>query len=89
MAKEKFERNKTHLNIGTIGHIDHGKTSLTAAINTLQKDIEAIYNQGFFSYVDVDLRPEGESVSVTYAIRENPMIESISFTGNILKLLKL
>ena len=32
MAKEKFERNKTHLNIGTIGHIDHGKTSLTAAI---------------------------------------------------------
>ena len=32
MAKEKFERNKTHLNIGTIGHIDHGKTTLTAAI---------------------------------------------------------
>ena len=32
MAKEKFERNKPHLNIGTIGHIDHGKTTLTAAI---------------------------------------------------------
>ncbi|MEA4881576.1 MAG: GTP-binding protein, partial [Synergistaceae bacterium] len=32
MAKEKFERSKPHLNIGTIGHIDHGKTTLTAAI---------------------------------------------------------
>ena len=32
MAKEKFERNKPHCNIGTIGHVDHGKTSLTAAI---------------------------------------------------------
>ena len=32
MAKAKFERNKPHLNIGTIGHVDHGKTSLTAAI---------------------------------------------------------
>ena len=32
MSKEKFERNKPHCNIGTIGHVDHGKTSLTAAI---------------------------------------------------------
>ena len=32
MAKEKFERNKPHCNIGTIGHVDHGKTTLTAAI---------------------------------------------------------
>ena len=32
MAKEKFERNKPHLNVGTMGHIDHGKTTLTAAI---------------------------------------------------------
>ena len=32
MAKQKFERNKTHVNVGTIGHIDHGKTTLTAAI---------------------------------------------------------
>jgi len=34
MAKQKFERNKTHVNIGTIGHVDHGKTTLTAAITT-------------------------------------------------------
>ena len=35
MAKEKFERDKPHVNVGTIGHIDHGKTTLTAAITTV------------------------------------------------------
>ena len=40
MAKEKFERNKPHLNIGTIGHIDHGKTTLTAAITKVLADEE-------------------------------------------------
>ena len=35
MAKEKFERKKPHVNIGTIGHVDHGKTTLTAAITTV------------------------------------------------------
>ena len=34
MAKEQFERNKTHVNVGTIGHVDHGKTTLTAAPNS-------------------------------------------------------
>ncbi|MFZ5639653.1 MAG: GTP-binding protein, partial [Bacillota bacterium] len=35
MAKAKFERNKPHVNVGTIGHVDHGKTTLTAAITTV------------------------------------------------------
>ncbi|WP_230633781.1 GTP-binding protein, partial [Alteromonas macleodii] len=35
MAKEKFERTKPHVNVGTIGHVDHGKTTLTAAITTV------------------------------------------------------
>ncbi|HEX2254788.1 MAG TPA: GTP-binding protein, partial [Thermoanaerobaculia bacterium] len=35
MAKQKFERNKPHVNIGTIGHVDHGKTTLTAAITRI------------------------------------------------------
>ncbi|KQN63957.1 GTP-binding protein [Erwinia sp. Leaf53] len=35
MAKEKFERSKPHVNVGTIGHVDHGKTTLTAAITTV------------------------------------------------------
>ena len=36
MAKEKFERNKPHVNVGTIGHVDHGKTTLTASITARQ-----------------------------------------------------
>ena len=39
MAKEKFERNKPHVNIGTIGHVDHGKTTLTAAITKYFGDL--------------------------------------------------
>ena len=39
MSKEKFERNKPHINVGTIGHVDHGKTTLTAAITTSQAGI--------------------------------------------------
>ena len=43
MAREKFERNKPHVNIGTIGHVDHGKTTLTAAItNVLAKKGQAL-----------------------------------------------
>ena len=38
MAKEKFERTKPHVNIGTIGHVDHGKTTLTAAITSIGKE---------------------------------------------------
>jgi elongation factor Tu len=38
MAREKFERNKPHVNIGTIGHVDHGKTTLTAAITKVMAD---------------------------------------------------
>ncbi len=41
MAKEKFERSKPHVNIGTIGHVDHGKTTLTAAITTVGADCKS------------------------------------------------
>ena len=50
--------------------------------DTIQTDVEAIYAQGFFSFVDVDLRPEGGGVGVMFSVQENPLIESIEFTGN-------
>ena len=45
MAKEKFERSKPHCNIGTIGHVDHGKTTLTAAITPRKNHIDSSHYQ--------------------------------------------
>lgn len=62
MAKAKFERTKPHVNIGTIGHVDHGKTTLTAAISTvLAKKGQAIAQ----SYADVDKTPEERERGIT------------------------
>lgn len=52
--------------------------------DVIQSDVEAIYNQGFFSFVDVDIRPEGGGASVMFTVQENPVIESINFSGNTL-----
>ena len=47
MAKEKFERTKPHVNVGTMGHIDHGKTTLTAAITKVLSDrVEGVAGDG-------------------------------------------
>src|SRR5712692_8302154 len=65
MAKEKFERNKPHVNVGTIGHIDHGKTTLTAAITkVLQKHNPK--NQ-FRSFDSIDNAPEEKARGITIA----------------------
>jgi len=62
MAKEKFERTKPHCNIGTIGHVDHGKTTLTAAITmTLSKKGGA----KAMSYADIDAAPEEKARGIT------------------------
>src|ERR1700759_4172105 len=62
MAKEKFERNKPHCNIGTIGHVDHGKTTLTAAITmTLAKSGGATAKK----YEDIDAAPEEKARGIT------------------------
>ena len=52
--------------------------------DVILSDIEAIYNQGFFSFVDADFSDEGGGVSVTFTVQENPVIESITFSGNTL-----
>src|ERR687894_313928 len=65
MAKEKFVRNKPHVNIGTIGHVDHGKTTLTAAITkTLSKKGWA----DFSAFDQIDNAPEERARGITIAI---------------------
>jgi len=64
MSKEKFERNKPHVNIGTIGHVDHGKTTLTAAIT---KVLAAKGQAEFKDYGDIDGAPEERERGITIA----------------------
>ena len=77
----------------TVSGNDHVVTDyILNAVNTkpgtilsrdvIQADVQAIYEQGFFSYADFDLKPEGGGVAVTFIVQENPVIESINFTGN-------
>ena len=62
MAREKFERSKPHINIGTIGHVDHGKTTLTAAISATL----AIYNESAVKKLDeIDSAPEEKARGIT------------------------
>ena len=66
MAKEKFDRSKPHVNVGTIGHIDHGKTTLTAAITkVLQKHDSAV---SFRSFDSIDNAPEEKARGITIAV---------------------
>ncbi|MDQ7057335.1 MAG: elongation factor Tu [Ghiorsea sp.] len=62
MSKEKFERNKPHVNIGTIGHVDHGKTTLTAAIT---KVLSLTGGADFKDYADIDGAPEERERGIT------------------------
>ena len=62
MAKAKFERNKPHCNIGTIGHVDHGKTSLTAAIT---KVLAETGGATFTDYANIDKAPEERERGIT------------------------
>ena len=63
MAREKFERTKPHVNIGTIGHVDHGKTTLTAAITMAMSASGG--KQGGKGYADIDSAPEEKARGIT------------------------
>src|SRR5690606_13437603 len=62
MAKEKFERNKTHVNVGTIGHVDHGKTTLTAALTRVCAEI---WGGSFRAFDQIDNAPEERARGIT------------------------
>ncbi|HYI47006.1 MAG TPA: GTP-binding protein, partial [Allosphingosinicella sp.] len=73
MGKAKFERNKPHCNIGTIGHVDHGKTTLTAAIT---KVMAAEHGGSAVSFDNIDKAPEererGITISTAHVEYETP-----------------
>lgn len=73
-----------HISSEYILHVAEIRAGDILSRDKLQADVTAIYNQGYFSYVDVDLRPEGGGVSVMFSVQENPIIDSINFSGNTL-----
>ena len=71
MAKEKFERTKPHVNIGTIGHVDHGKTTLTAAISktlSMNDGSHGTAHADFTAFEDIDKAPEERERGITISI---------------------
>lgn len=64
MAKEKFQRSKPHVNVGTIGHVDHGKTTLTAALTKIMAETSG---GEFKDYADIDNAPEERARGITIA----------------------
>lgn len=74
MAKQKFERTKTHVNIGTIGHVDHGKTTLTAAITTTLQQRYALGEKVAFDQIDKapEEKERGITISTSHVEYETP-----------------
>ncbi len=74
MAKQKFERTKPHLNVGTIGHVDHGKTTLTAAIT---KVLALVGGSAFRAFDTIDSAPEekarGVTINISHVEYESPL----------------
>ena len=66
MAKAKFERSKPHVNVGTMGHIDHGKTTLTAAITKVLSD--RVEGNSFTNFANIDKAPEERERGITISI---------------------
>src|SRR5215471_13311910 len=66
MAKKKFERTKPHVNVGTIGHIDHGKTTLTAAITKVLAKASAANK--YIAFDQIDKAPEERERGITIAV---------------------
>ncbi|MGU9950766.1 MAG: GTP-binding protein, partial [Gammaproteobacteria bacterium WSBS_2016_MAG_OTU1] len=62
MAKEKFDRSKPHLNVGTVGHVDHGKTTLTAALTTI---LAKEFGGEARNYAQIDNAPEEKARGIT------------------------
>src|SRR6478752_3177778 len=83
MAKEKFDRSKPHVNIGTIGHVDHGKTTLTAAITRV---LASKGTASFVAFDQIDKAPEERERGITIATAyvKNMITGAAQMDGGIL-----
>ena len=81
MAKAKFERDKPHVNVGTIGHIDHGKTTLTAAITKVLHDH---FGTGEVRAFDqIDNAPEEKARGITIAASRRATVTTPTWTARV------
>ena len=82
MTKEKFDRSKEHVNIGTIGHVDHGKTTLTAAIT---KVLAEKGGAEFTAYDEIDKAPEEKErgITISTAHVEIQLIKDTMLTSTV------
>ena len=80
MAKSQFIRNKPHLNVGTIGHVDHGKTTLTAAITKVLAQRDPTVNR-YVSFEGIDRAPEeiarGITINIAHVEYETPTLSRL------------
>ena len=74
MSKEKFERNKVHVNVGTIGHVDHGKTTLTAALTKVCHDVWGSGEARNFDQIDnaPEERERGITIATSHVEYDSP-----------------
>ena len=84
MAKEKFDENKPHVNVGTIGHVDHGKTTLTAAIT---KVLARSWWRGVKAFDEIDNAPEererGITISTAHVEYETESVTTRTSTAQV------
>ena len=78
MAKAKFERTKPHVNIGTIGHVDHGKTTLTAAITKTLALTNS--NIEFLKYDQIENAPEEKARGITQSTQDTLSMKRLTVT---------
>src|SRR3546814_2145215 len=90
MAKGKFERTKPHVNVGTIGHVDHGKTTLTAALTKIGAER---FGGEFKAYDAIDAAPEekarGITISTAHVEYESPNRRSEEHTSELQSLMRI
>ncbi|VEB90189.1 elongation factor Tu [Citrobacter koseri] len=80
MSKEKFERTKPHVNVGTIGHVDHGKTTLTAAITTV---LAKTYGGAARAFDQIDNAPEEKARGITITLLTLNTTPRLATTRNV------